>query len=126
MRAAEVVECSLHACAVSHRPRPWGWDLSEHALTLAASRATGATLATGTVDQLPFPRSQFDFVLSLDVIRTEAWTPAGQLTVNVAALIFYKAVMMLRLSWTGVIPAYSSLACFARPALASADLLIGT
>jgi ubiquinone/menaquinone biosynthesis C-methylase UbiE len=76
---------------------PVEMDLSEHALTLAASRPTGATLAAATANQLPFPRFQFDFVLSHDVFTDRGvgnqaavreadrvLQPSGQLIVNVA------------------------------------------
>jgi ubiquinone/menaquinone biosynthesis C-methylase UbiE len=80
-----------------------GMDLSEHAIELTARRATGATLAAGSVNQLPFPNSQFDFVLSLDVLTNrgvddqialrEAYRvlqSGGELIVNVAALDFLR------------------------------------
>jgi SAM-dependent methyltransferase len=80
-----------------------GMDLSEHAIELTARRATGATLVAGSVNQLPFPNDQFDFVLSLDVLTNrgvddrvalcEAYRvlqSGGELIVNVAALDFLR------------------------------------
>ena len=80
-----------------------GMDLSEHAIELTARRATGATLAAGSVNQLPFPDSRFDFVLSLDVLTNRGVNDraalreahrvlrsGGGLVVNVAALDFLR------------------------------------
>lgn len=80
-----------------------GMDLSEHAIELTARRATGATLAAGSVNQLPFLNSQFDFVLSLDVLTNRGvddhaalreahrvLQSGGELIVNVAALDFLR------------------------------------
>lgn len=78
-----------------------GMDQSEHGLALTASRSTGATLTPGNVNELPFPDTQFDFVLSLDVLTNrdvndqaalrEAYRvlqSGGELIVNVAAFDF--------------------------------------
>lgn len=78
-----------------------GMDLSDHGLALTARRGTGATLVPGNVNQLPFPNSQFDFVLSLDVLTNRGvddqvalreahrvLRSGGELIVNVAALAF--------------------------------------
>ena len=80
-----------------------GMDLSEHAIKLTTRRATGATLTTGSINQLPFPDSQFDFVLSLDVLTNRGvddhaalreacrvLRSGGELIVNVAALDFLR------------------------------------
>jgi ubiquinone/menaquinone biosynthesis C-methylase UbiE len=45
-----------------------GLDFSERAIELTRLRETGATLALGSVDALPFADASFDVVLSLDVI----------------------------------------------------------
>lgn len=45
-----------------------GIDLSETALALTRNRSTAAELIRASTDQLPFPDSSFDVVLSLDVL----------------------------------------------------------
>ena len=80
-----------------------GMDVSEHAVKLTAARLTGASLTTGNVNQLPFPDSCFDYVLSLDVLTNKGvddrvalcecyrvLRPGGELLVNVAALDFLR------------------------------------
>ena len=80
-----------------------GMDVSEHAVELTAGRETGATLTTGSVNHLPFRDSQFDVVLSLDVLTNRGVNdldalrechrvlrPDGELILNVAALDFLR------------------------------------
>ena len=81
----------------------YGLDLSEHGVELTERRKTGATLMTGSVNQLPFSNSQFDFVLSLDVLTNRGvddlvalhecnrvMRPGGELIINVAAFDFLR------------------------------------
>jgi ubiquinone/menaquinone biosynthesis C-methylase UbiE len=80
-----------------------GVDQSAHALELTAARQTGAKLLSASVQELPFPESSFDFVLSLDVLSSigldealavheahRVLRPGGSLILNVAALEFLK------------------------------------
>ncbi len=80
-----------------------GMDVSEHGIALTAKRNTGATLTTGNVNQLPFGNSEFDYVLSLDVLTNRGVDDlvalqevhrvlkrGGQLIINLAALDFLR------------------------------------
>jgi ubiquinone/menaquinone biosynthesis C-methylase UbiE len=93
--------------AAVHRAYPQarltGLDLSEHALAITAARTTGATLVHGRTDALPLGDSEFDVVLSLDVLVSKGvddraalrelhrvLQPGGKLIVNLAAFDFLK------------------------------------
>jgi ubiquinone/menaquinone biosynthesis C-methylase UbiE len=80
-----------------------GLDFSERALQITAQRETGATLVNGSADDLPFPDSEFDVVLSLDVLVSKSvddraaiqesyrvLRPGGTLILNLAAFDFLK------------------------------------
>ncbi len=80
-----------------------GTDVSGHAIELTADRQTGATLATGNVNRLPFGNSEFDYVLSLDVLTNRGvddraaltevhrvLKKGGHLIINLAALDFLR------------------------------------
>lgn len=80
-----------------------GMDYVNRALELTRDRNTGAELAQGSADALPFGESEFDVVLSLDVIVlhgiddqkavTEMYRvlrPGGMFIINVAAFDFLR------------------------------------
>lgn len=80
-----------------------GVDQSNHALELTAARKTEARLVAASVQELPFPDSSFDVVLSIDVLSAtglddslavheahRVLRPGGRLILNVAALEFFK------------------------------------
>ena len=80
-----------------------GMDYVPRALELTAERNTGAQLAQGSADALPFGNAEFDVVLSLDVIvlrgiddakaareMHRVLKPGGKLIINVAAFDFLR------------------------------------
>ena len=80
-----------------------GMDVSGRAIELTANRNTGASLTMGNVNQLPFGNSEFDFVLSLDVLTNRGvddrtalreahrvLKAGGHLIINLAALDFLR------------------------------------
>lgn len=80
-----------------------GLDFGERALELTAQRGLNAQLVQGSTDALPFGDSEFDVLLSLDVIvlhgiddakaireMHRVLRPGGQLIMNVAAFDFLR------------------------------------
>jgi len=80
-----------------------GIDLSESALELTRQRQTGAELLRASTNRLPFPDTEFDVVLSLDVLAFRGvdehgalremyrvLSPEGSLIMNVPAFDFLR------------------------------------